>query len=467
MRRLYDGIASGEFESDEVAAIALYGDAKKMTNYKKLKYRLEQRLINTIFFIDINKPSFNDSQKVFYNSYKQLAAANILNGRGSNRFAKRLAERILPKVLEYDMPDIAVGVLNILVHYYGSKKLDAKKFKHYSELLTQQLKAFEAETKSFQYDSWIKIHYFKRLSPIKEIHQQAGIYRKELREYLKYAKSPGFLRTAYNVFANEYLLVNDHFNAIKIHEEAITRFPEAIIDLYRQTNQYQKVEEAVEKVINLNKDFIGTNSGMGMFSLYVSVCFYQQDYQKAYDVYHEATFKQNMKKFRLDYQNQFKLYRAFLEFFINAGKIDITKSEYPALPKFRLSKFVNNVPEFAQDKRLNNITLIIIQVLFLIQQKKYDVVIDKVEALNMYCHRYLKKDDTFRSNCFIKMLLTLPRSNFNRIAVERNAKKLHDQLKSVPIEKANQSEHAEVVPYDFLWEIVLEMLDAPTKKVVK
>ena len=85
----------------------------------------------------------------------------------------------------------------------------------------------------------------------------------------------------------------------------------------------------------------------------------------------------------------------------------------------------------------------------------------------MYCHRYLKKDDTFRSNCFIKMLLTLPRSNFNRIAVERNAKKFFDRLKSVPLEKANQAEDLEIIPYDDLWEMVLDMLDAPTKKVVK
>lgn len=51
--------------------------------------------------------------------------------------------------------------------------------------------------------------------------------------------------------------------------------------------------------------------------------------------------------------------------------------------------------------------------------------------------------------------------------MERNAKKLVNQLKSVPIEKAIQAEDLELVPYDDLWDIVLEMLEAPTKKVVK
>ena len=240
-----------------------------------------------------------------------------------------------------------------------------------------------------------------------------------------------------------------------------------LVNLYRQTKHYAKTEETLKEILSITFYAKGTDLHLGLYSTYVMICFHQNDYQKAYEIYNDATYQENLKKNRKSFQERFKLFEAFIHFFIAIGKIDTTKSEYPPLPKFRLSRFINDVPEFAQDKRKQNINLIIIQVLFLIQQKKYDVVIDKVEALNMYCHRYLKKDDTFRSNCFIKMLLTLPRSNFNRIAVERNAKKLVNQLKSVPIEKAIQAEDLELVPYDDLWDIVLEMLEAPTKKVVK
>ena len=481
MRQLYDGISSGEFKSDEEAMLALYGEKGSLTNYKKLKYRLEQRLINTAFFIDVNRASFDDGQKVYYNSYKNLAASKIILGRGNRKVSLRIAERTLPKVLEHDFPEIAVGFLRDLVYHYGNRKIDIKKFKKYSKLLNTQLKVLEATAKAMEYDTWIQINYFKRLVSIEELHEMAGVYRKELREYLKVTSSDRYILHAFNLFMNEYLLVNDHHNAIKVCEEGLgivnrkptpmktgqAFFLQYLINLYRQTKQYTKAEATIKEVLKLNAYPKGGNAYIAIYSKYLMVCFYQQDYQKAYEIYNSVTYKQDLRGLKKDIQDQFKLYEAFFNFFIAIGKIDITKSEYPPLPKFRLSKFLNDVPAFATDKRKHNITLIIIQVLFLVQQKKYDVVIDKVESLNMYCHRYLRKDDTFRSNCFIKLLLVLPKSNFNRIAVERNAKKLLERLKSVPLEEANQAEDLEVVPYDDLWGMVLGMLDTNTRKVVK
>ena len=66
--RLYEGIADGVIKNDEEAAIAILGTDSSDINYKKLKYRLQNRLMNTVFFIEVNKPSFNDSQRAYYAS---------------------------------------------------------------------------------------------------------------------------------------------------------------------------------------------------------------------------------------------------------------------------------------------------------------------------------------------------------------------------------------------------------------
>ena len=82
-----------------------------------------------------------------------------------------------------------------------------------------------------------------------------------------------------------------------------------------------------------------------------------------------------------------------------------------------------------------------------------------MESLNVYTHRYLRKDDTFRSNCFIKMLLALPAAGFHKKGVLRKARKYWDKLQSVPISVANQNTELEIVPYEVLWEFVIESLD--------
>ena len=91
-------------------------------------------------------------------------------------------------------------------------------------------------------------------------------------------------------------------------------------------------------------------------------------------------------------------------------------------------------------------------------QKKYNRAIDRIEAIEKYTSRYLKKDTNFRSNCFIKMLLEIPKEGFHRVAVERKASKYRERLSEMPLEVANQSHSIEIIPYEDLWEMVLNVL---------
>ena len=127
--------------------------------------------------------------------------------------------------------------------------------------------------------------------------------------------------------------------------------------------------------------------------------------------------------------------------------------------KIRVNKFLNEVPIYSKDKRGTNITILILHILFLLQQGKYGVIIDRMESLKTYAHRYLRKDDTYRSNCFIKMLMQLPAADFHKQGVIRKAQKYWEKLQAVPLEVANQSAEIEIVPYEMLWEFVLESLD--------
>ena len=152
-----------------------------------------------------------------------------------------------------------------------------------------------------------------------------------------------------------------------------------------------------------------------------------------------------------------KVYEALISYLIAIKKI---KQEYKIDEgNFRLFKFLNDVPTYSKDKQGINITILIIQILFLLQNGKYGEIIDRTESLKTYVHRYLRRDHTFRSNCFIKMLLCLPAASFHKAGVIRKAKKYVDLLKSVPIENANQSPEVEIIEYETLWEFVLESLD--------
>jgi len=102
---------------------------------------------------------------------------------------------------------------------------------------------------------------------------------------------------------------------------------------------------------------------------------------------------------------------------------------------------------------------LILQILFLLHQKKYSSIIDRVEPLNTYSYRYLRNDETYRSNCFIKILLQLPKSDFNKKAFLRHSDGFYQKLLEMPIEKAKQGNEVEIIPYETLYEFVLASLE--------
>ena len=81
-----------------------------------------------------------------------------------------------------------------------------------------------------------------------------------------------------------------------------------------------------------------------------------------------------------------------------------------------------------------------------------------MEAIEKYCSRYLKQNETFRSSAFIKALLQIPAAAFRPDQVTAKAQKFIDQLRSQPLEVAYQTHEIEIIPYEHLWEMAVDTL---------
>jgi hypothetical protein len=148
-----------------------------------------------------------------------------------------------------------------------------------------------------------------------------------------------------------------------------------------------------------------------------------------------------------------KIYEAYTHFLTRIRRAD----RLPA-PKFKMARFLNEIPVFSKDRRGMNIPVLIVQILSDIVEKRYDSILDRVEAIEKYTARYLKKDEHFRSNCFLKMLVQIPEAAFHREGAARKAERYRTQLRQMPMEIANQSHEIEIIPYEDLWEMILDSL---------
>ena len=470
-QKLYYGIVNEQFLCDEDAEDFFYRDQKNKSKYfKRLKRNLKERLLNTLFFIDINQPSFTDLQKAYYSSYKNVAAVKILLGRYGRRHAIPLAEKTLSIAIKYEFTEIALSLSKDLRVHYSNIIGNRKKADYYNTFVKEQTRLYLAELQAEEYYSDLIINYTNSKAAKPEIVKIANEYCNRLLPLMQDNDSFRFKFLSYLVFTLKFELENDYLGTLKISREAIEYFdnkslptPPSILWNFLlkilQCNivlkDYNEAEVVSRKCLTLQQ--VGSTNWFGSLNYTIILHFHSNKLDKAFDAYIKAQNNPNYKKLPPSYLEPWRIHEAFIFYFIRIGKIDVSNQK--KLKTFRINKFLNEMPTYSKDKYGINITILILHVLFLLLDGRYGEIIDRMESLNTYTHRYLRKDHTFRSNCFIKMLLQLPAASFHKEAVVRKAKKYKDKLESVPLEEANQSVEIEIVPYEMLWEFVLDSLD--------
>jgi hypothetical protein len=470
-QQLYDLVQSEQIHSDTEAITILYPDSKNAKEpYAKLKNRLKNRLINTLFFIDINQPQFTDIQQAFFTCNKNWMAARTLLSRGATNSGIKLAENTVRIALKYEFTELIIYLSKQLLWHYSVIIANESKYAYFNKILIRALSDLNAETLAEQYYSEILKIFSKSQATIKEdIRQRVIIYSNNLQSQFANIISFRFIRISYLLHIIRYQINGDFDNAIITCHQAISiiekkpynskgallGFNLRLLSCYIQVKRYDEAQKLAD---HYSKSLTSGSYNWYIIQFYYFLsCFHSQDYNLSYVVLHKAI---THHKFDNLYANQKQIWfvnQAFLHFLTEIGKIDF--SILRKTKNFRLYKFLNDIPIYSKDKRGINISILIVHVLLLLQQRKFLKIIDRVDALNQYCHRYLRRDDTFRANCFIKMLLQMAKADFNRIRTERYAEKYKVKLLTVPLNVADHGIEVEIIPYEHLWEMVLELLD--------
>ncbi len=468
VQRLYDGLSTGKYNTEEDAALDLYQDSPTNSNYRQLKYNLEKRLLNTIFHIDVNASEFTDYSKAYISCQKNTAAINILMLRGVRENAISLAERTLRIALEYEFTDIILSLARILKSHYGFYSDKRTKYLEYQSLISKYSEILNVEIKvDDYYEELISLHMSNRVLKVKNL-DLLKTRIQELRTLQKTYYTPKFQTRCYQIICYYYEITNNYTKVIDTCNEAIQFFQtqskhysktiiftykRRLIVYYTTLKEFEKAEqvglESYEYCIEGLKNWYNVLDGM--FTLYL----HSKQYQKAYDILLKAQRHKDFNKLHPKDKEIWEVYNAYIHYFIRLGMIDSTPEGGFSLKKFRFYKFLNSVPNYSKDKRGINVAILILQIMFLLQEEKFDVVIERADALNQYCYKYLRKDGTYRSSCFIKMLLLLPKAQFHKAGVIRKTKTYLDKLKG----NNRQTSDIEIVPYEHLWELVLESLE--------
>lgn len=469
---LYKFISSNGVSSDEEAFNLLYPDPQENSKsaYNNIKSKLRNKLLNTLFFIDTNQSSYTDRQKAFYEVNKLFAAGQLLMAKSARKSGIYLLEKVCRIAEKFEFTEVALLSSRILRLHYGTRVGNINKYNYYNLCIDKYHRIESAENRAEKYYSDLLIQYLNNLSTKEELQTKAKQYYRELRDHpdrvdtYKYYMYMEFTRLLF------YTIVSDYRNTIDICDEIINFFEQKPYEANTpiQICLHHQLVGCLQSKLFLRGEQIANKSRTlleeGSFNWFKNqeyfflLAMYTANYQKAYTIFSEAVNHPRFSFLPQKTAEFWTVYRAYLHFLYDLEKIHITGGD-KNFTSFRINRFLNEVPLFSKDKGGMNIAVLIVQILFYIDKKKYKIAIDRVEAIEKYCSRYLFKDGAMRSYYFIKALLTLPKASFHKKAVIRYSDPHINKLRSISMTDSYEYHKIEIIPYESLWELVLETLE--------
>lgn len=464
-KEFFDLVKSNPDIEEEILIKKLYGKNKlNIATYLKLKERLVNKLINIILLIDSKEYGFTELYQTYIQLNKDFLIGRILTSSGSSEIGNEIIDKTMKLALKYEFTDLQLLISRLQASHYGNIMQDTKKYEYYNSNLNSALERLMIESKLRQHIDEIHSYRYKELKSDTE-------HDLNFNEFIQYGlsviKSTEYIQireTAYNLILNCYFLTRNKQKYLSTGHDLITFFKSKgkialpslrknIVDLIIGSyplRLYEFSENLFQEYLTLF-----TSKMYNWYAIYyymILMYLHQKEYEKAKTLVNECMSSPYFKSQSPVMQQHIYVAAAYTTYALNEGKK--SKSDTP----FRINKFINDVPVFNKEKRGMNISILVIQAAFLIQQGKAELLVDRIEALNQYAYRYLRKTELWRSSCFIKMLTTLVKYDFNKKWAAPRIKPLYDKMISVPIDAYPTSIEIEIIPFEDLWEMILNQI---------
>lgn len=465
----YEALQSGKFATDQGAAAFLYDTSPTDDRYRQLKSRFRKRLLDTLFFLDVNRPAASSYDRAYFTCNKDWTLVKILLANNADETAALLARQILKRGLKYKFADVIVNCARIL-RKYSAEIGDEKNFELYDQYGKQFQDILNAEIRSEEFFQRVTMHYTKPFAKIKNLEEKISTYCQALESLSEMFDSPVLVYTKYLVWVYRYHMIRDFESVISTCEK-IEAYAENNPNYYQAANIETVYIKKMSAYLHLNdfdagrqvaeiafkKLLQGSSAWFELMEYYFLLAIQTDNVNQAYSIFQRVVGHKLYKKVDTKVKNKWYLFELYIQYYFSIASNDaspMVKSTRKS--KFKLNKFLNEPVLFPLKYRIFAVQSIIVQVLFLINQKKYEMASDKIEQLRVFANR-LNSIENFRVINFVRLLQQLSKANFEveQISI---ADKYYQRLLEQPMYYRGASGELEVIPWEKLWNHILKRL---------
>lgn len=468
--RLYNGVKDGSYTSDETAAFDLYSVEPAENRYQILKSRLKNRLYPLLFFLDIRRPKSPPLQEAEYTSLLEMVKAWILVRLGSRTLAIRLAQKTLVTAEQYGLTRIEADCLKLMRNHYaviGS----VKQYDRCNEKLHRALERLQLEYEAEELCDKLSIRFVLSTAHQPDMYNLAGTMIEKIEQIRQQCDSRKINELYFRTKNYAHQIRLEYDKAVSVSTDALKYFEEhshsagpalsgrfliSRAESYLHLGKYKEGKQDARDSLSYFPS--GSNNWMLAHIPHFLLAMHSEDFELALLLLHSVTshprFQTSQSRARIAL---WKVFEGYVRYCLYSGWAQLATS--PDLPTFRLYKMLNEVQSVSRDKSGANCSVLILEVLWLLEDRNFEQIDRLSDTLANYAKRHLRNSTSRRSLLFVRMIQVMIRTNYNTEKTRSKADRYFRQLKSLhPSMIEGAMDSLEVLPYEKLWEWMLQKL---------
>ncbi|MCB0631294.1 MAG: hypothetical protein R2824_32645 [Saprospiraceae bacterium] len=466
----YEAITAGKFKNDRDAAQFLYNCTPKDPRYRQLKSRFRRRLLNTVFFLDVNKPNNADYDRAYTNSHKEWAIVKILQSNKADDTAIQLARSILTTSRKFQFTDLIINCSRIL-RGYAAQQGDARAYEEYDEYIQEFSGVLDAEVRSEELYQKVILYYSTPITEDNDLPEKINSFSEALASLSERFESPVIFYNLYLVWIMRYELSRSFDIVLEIcdraerqindkpayyQEDKLVLFYTKKMSAYLHLRDFRMGQSHAEQY--LKKFPEGSEPWFTFMEYYFLLAMHSDNFIQALAIFNRALDNSAFKKLDGVFREKWFIYESYINYIVERRNFSQAKLPKPKRQYYHPKRFLEDQHEYSKGQRNFEVLCTILQLLFWLEKKNQVKIEERIDQLRMLATRKLDKEIYFRPIQFIKLLHTFRKADFQVIDPMR-IEKHYQPLLERPFFYRGAIAELEVIPYERLWEMVLENFD--------
>lgn len=463
--KFYKLLLTNHIRTDEEAVQHLYENESISTGdprYRQLKSRFRRRLMNTLFFVDINAPLAPDYAKARFNANKEWALVEIMIAYDARFPATYFARQILTTALKFRLIDLIIKCSRMLREQsvLEENTRDFEQYNHYIEQYTPIL-AGENQAEALMQRAMLQYYTMhfepQNLAQIKEILDQLIRLSEEI-------SSPSINYCMYVVWVLNLELIQEYDDLLAVCKEASTFLQNQInfftqeqkvffynkeLLVYLHLQQFNHGKSLMAAVLQSSFES-GSNAWFEFVEYFMLLSFHTENYLAAFDLFGRIVGSPTFKELDGIRKEKWDLIEIFLNYLIQSGKAEANWMSRQRQRLFNESEYIERSINYSTKEATLTIHHLVFQMLFLLNRRSNANFQERMKQLKRLQRYELKKTGYHRASNFVRLLLQMEKADYQLTNLRDEHSYLED-LNQISFFYRGKLAGFELILYEQLW----------------